>query len=102
MPVGPLLKKGWIRNTAAENVSFPPAGPKTISSVFKEALAVAVAAHRGMSRRRESAPFILPPPEAAVIAGAMTADPERFACLHGYEARQEYHFMITAVFEGVE
>ena len=63
----------------AENAAFSPVEPEPTPSVFEEALAFAVAAHRGMSRKRESAPFILHPLEAAVIVGTMTADPEVLA-----------------------
>ena len=48
-------------------------------TVFDEAIRFAVEAHGGMTRRRTSAPYILHPLEAAVIAGTMTTDEEVLA-----------------------
>jgi len=48
-------------------------------NIFDEAIRFAVAAHSGMTRKRESTPYILHPLEVAVIAGRMTSDEEVLA-----------------------
>ncbi len=46
---------------------------------FEEAICFAVEAHSGVTRKRESTPYILHPLEAAVIVGTMTSDSEVLA-----------------------
>jgi len=48
-------------------------------TLFEEAIRFAVKAHSGMTRKRESTPFILHPLEAATIVGTMTSDEEVLA-----------------------
>lgn len=45
-------------------------------SIFEEAVAFAVQAHKGMVRKASPQPYILHPMEAAVIVGSMTDDQE--------------------------
>ncbi len=46
---------------------------------FEEAICFAVEAHSGVTRKRESTPYILHPMEAAVIVGTLTSDSEVLA-----------------------
>ncbi len=48
-------------------------------TLFEEAIRFAVEAHQGMTRKRESIPFILHPLEVAAIVGTMTSDEEVLA-----------------------
>ena len=45
-------------------------------TLFDEAIRFAAEAHSGMTRKRESAPYILHPLEVATIVGTMTSDEE--------------------------
>ena len=48
-------------------------------TLFDEAIRFAVEAHSGMTRKRESTPYILHPLEVAAIVGTMTSDEEVLA-----------------------
>lgn len=66
-------------------------------SIFEDAVAFAVQAHKGMVRKASKQPYILHPMEAAVIVGSMTDDQEVLSAAVLHDVVEDANVTLTEI-----